>query len=86
MADRKLPLAEVLMADKMYWAARCKSCSGMVAYRYVQYTLDVRGRMTEQTLPEGIVKLRCDHCGTVSDFDLGQLRLTAIKFLIPKVQ
>jgi uncharacterized Zn finger protein len=74
------------MADKMYWAASCKSCSGMVVSRHVQYTLDVRGRMMEETLPEGTVKRRCDHCGTVSDFDLRQLRPTAVKFLIPKVQ
>jgi hypothetical protein len=74
------------MADKMFWAARCKGCSGMVVYRHVQYTLDVRGRMAAETLPEGTVKRRCDHCGTMNDFDLRQLKPTAIKFLIPKVQ
>jgi hypothetical protein len=58
------------MADKMYWAARCKSCSGMVGYRDVRYSLDNRGDKTEETLPEGTVKRRCDHCGTVCVFDL----------------
>jgi hypothetical protein len=74
------------MADKMYWAARCKSCSEMVGLRHVQYTLDVGGRMTDETLPEGTVKRRCDHCGTLNELDLRQLKPTAAKFLVPKMQ
>jgi hypothetical protein len=74
------------MADKMYWAGTCKRCSGMVGYRDVRYTPHVGAEMVEEILPEGTVKRRCDHCGTMNDFDLRQLKPTAIKFLIPKVQ
>jgi len=41
------------MTDKMYWAARCKSCSGMVGYRDVRYTLDSQGVNAEEKFPEG---------------------------------
>jgi hypothetical protein len=74
------------MADKMYWAGTCRRCTGMVAYREVRYTPDIGEREIEEILPEGTVKRRCDHCGSMGEFDLRQLRPTAIKFLIPKVQ
>jgi hypothetical protein len=73
------------MEDKMYWAARCKSCSGMVGYRDVRYFLDAQGAEAEETLPEGTASRRCDHCGTVGDFDLRQLRPTPVKFLFPRL-
>ena len=73
------------MADKMYWAARCKSCSGIVGYRDVRYTTDAQGAETEETLPEGTTSRRCDHCGAVGEFDLRQLRPTSVKLLIPKM-
>jgi hypothetical protein len=73
------------MSEKLYWAARCKSCSGMVGYRDVRYTLDIRGGQAEETLSEGTVQRRCDHCGVIGDFDLRQLRPTSVKFLIPRL-
>ncbi len=72
------------MTDKMYWAARCKSCSGMVGYRDVRYTLNAQGVSAEEKLPEGTTSRRCDHCGLMCDFDLRQLRPTPVKFLIPR--
>jgi hypothetical protein len=77
--------ARLEMMDKMYWAARCKSCSGMVGYRDVRYALDARGVSAEETLPEGTTRRRCDHCGTVGDFDLRHLRPTPVKFLLPRL-
>jgi hypothetical protein len=73
------------MTDKMYWAARSKSCGGMVGYRDVRYTLDARGLCAEETLPEGTTRRRCDHCGAMGDFDLRQLQPTSINFLIPRM-
>jgi hypothetical protein len=73
------------MADKMYWAARCKRCSGMVGYRDVKYTLDARGTEVEEELPHGIAERRCDHCGTVGVFDLRRLRPTSVKLLVPRL-
>jgi hypothetical protein len=73
------------MSDKMYWAARCKSCSGMVGYRDVKYTLDVYGANVEEKLPEGTTKRRCDHCGSVGDFNMRQLRPTSVRLLIPRM-
>ena len=58
------------MADKMYWATKCTRCSGMVGYRDVGYVLSIDGMRTEEALPVGTMRLRCDHCGTVSDFNL----------------
>jgi hypothetical protein len=58
-----------LMADKMYWAARCQKCSGMVGYREVRYIVDAEGTTIEE-LPEGTSKRYCNHCGTVSVFEL----------------
>jgi hypothetical protein len=43
------------MADNMYWAARCKSCSGMVGYRDVRYVANIHGAKTEEELPVGII-------------------------------
>jgi len=57
----------------------------MVGYRDVRYTLDAQGARAEEKLPEGTTKQRCDHCGTVGDFDLRQLRPTPVKFLIPRL-
>jgi hypothetical protein len=71
------------MEEKLYWAAKCKKCSGMVGYRDVRYVIGPGGAKTEEKLPEGRTKLRCDHCGTVSDFDLRQLRPTSVKLLLP---
>jgi hypothetical protein len=73
------------MSDKMYWAARCKRCSGMVGYRDVRYTLDIRGGQAEEKLPEGTINRRCNHCGTVADFNLRQFRPAPAKLLIPKM-
>jgi hypothetical protein len=73
------------MEDKMYWAARCKSCSGMVGYRDVRYVLDAQGAEAEETLPEGTASRRCDHCGTVGDFNLRHFRPTPVKFLFPRL-
>lgn len=73
------------MLDKLYWAARCKSWSGMVGYRDVRYALDARGANVEEKLPEGTTSRRCDHCGIMGDFDLRLLRPTSVKFLIPRM-
>ena len=64
------------MADRLFWAARCKNCSEMVGYRDVRYTLDVYGANVEEKLPEGTTRRRCDHCGTVGEFELRHLRPT----------
>jgi len=77
--------ARLEMQDKMYWAARCRSCSGMVGYRDVRYTLDIRGGEAEEKLPEGTTRRRCDHCGAMCDFDLRLLKPTPVKFLIPRM-
>jgi hypothetical protein len=73
------------MADTMYWAARCKKCSGMVGYRDVRHIVDARGVKAEEELPNGTVERRCDHCGAVGIFDLRQLRPTPVKLLIPRL-
>jgi hypothetical protein len=73
------------MADTMYWAARCKKCSGMVGYRDVRNTFDAQGAKVEEKLPVGTVERRCDHCGAVGLFDLSQLRPTSVKLLVPKL-
>ena len=39
------------MSDKIYWAAKCKRCSGMVGYRDVRYLLTIDGAKTEEELP-----------------------------------
>jgi hypothetical protein len=72
------------MARQMYWAARCRKCSGMVGYRDVRYTFDASGAKTEEELPEGTIERRCDHCGAVGVFDLRQLRPTSVKLLVPR--
>jgi hypothetical protein len=73
------------MPDKMYWAARCRKCSGMVGYRDVKYTLDGNGDEVEERLSKGTSELRCDHCGTVAVFDLLLLRPTSVRLLIPRL-
>jgi hypothetical protein len=73
------------MADTMYWAARCKKCSGMAGYRDVRHIVDARGAITEEKLPEGTVGRRCDHCGAVGVLDLRQLRPTSVKLLVPRL-
>lgn len=73
------------MADRMFWAARCKSCSEMVGYRDVRYILDAGGARVEERLPEGTTRRRCDHCGTVGEFDSRQLRPTTVKLLFPRL-
>ncbi len=73
------------MADKMYWAARCKSCSGMVGYRDVRYVLTIAGSEAEEELSAGIIKQRCAHCGTLNDFGMHQLRPTSIKLVVPRL-
>jgi hypothetical protein len=73
------------MEEKMYWAARCKKCSGMVGYRDVRNAVDASGAQVAEKLPVGTVQRRCDHCGAIGVFDLRQLRPTAVKHLVPKV-
>ena len=73
------------MTDKVYWAVRYKSCTGMVGYRDVQYTLDVRGMNAVEKLPEGTTRRRCDHCRAIGEFDLRQLRPTPVQFLFPRL-
>jgi len=73
------------MADKMYWATKCTRCSGMVGYRDVRYVLSIDGMRAEEELPVGTMRLRCDHCGTVSDFNLQNLHPTSIKIVVPRL-
>ncbi len=73
------------MLEKMYWAARCKKCGGMVGYRDVRNVVDVSGAQVVENLPVGTVERRCDHCGAVAVFDLRQLRPTSVRLLVPKV-
>ena len=73
------------MADKLYWAARCKKCGGMVGYRDVRYVGTAGEAKSEEKLPEGTTELRCDHCGAVGVFDMRQLRPTSVRLLIPKL-
>jgi hypothetical protein len=73
------------MGDKMYWAARCKSCSGMVGYRDVKYVVNIHGAKTEEELPLGLIKQRCAHCGTLNDFGMHQLRPTSITLVVPRL-
>ena len=73
------------MPDKMYWAARCENCSGMVGNRDVRYILDLLGVKTEEKLPEETTRRRRDHCGAACNFELRQLRATPAKCLIPRV-
>jgi DNA-directed RNA polymerase subunit RPC12/RpoP len=73
------------MADKMYWAARCKSCSGMIVYREVRFSLDAKGATVDEELPNGTTVLRCDHCGTVSNLDLCQFRPIFLRLLLGKL-
>jgi hypothetical protein len=73
------------MSDKLYWAARCKKCSGMVGYRDVRYRVDSRGLEVAEELPEGIIDRRCQHCGNVSVLVLRLLRPTPVKLLIPRL-
>jgi hypothetical protein len=70
------------MADKMYWATRCQRCSGMIVYREVRYKLDEQGTTVEEELPEGTTTLRCDHCGTVGNFDLRQFRAFSARSIL----
>ena len=74
------------MPDKMYWAASCKKCGGMVGYRDVRYSFDALGAKVKEILPEGITtRLRCDHCGSIGEFNLRELRPTSVKLLIPRL-
>jgi hypothetical protein len=72
------------MSEKIYWAARCGRCDGMIGYREVTYRLDALGAEIEESLPEGTMTRRCSHCGAVSDFDLRQLRPTSLGRLVQK--
>jgi hypothetical protein len=73
------------MTDKLYWAARCKKCSGMVGYRDVRYQVDMRGMEVAEQLPEGTINRRCQHCGNVGILVLRLLRPTPAKLLIPRL-
>ena len=73
------------MTDKMYWAARCKSCSGMVGYRDVRYALDAQGVNAEEKLAEGQPGGAATTAGQLAIFNLRQLRPTPVKFLIPRL-
>jgi hypothetical protein len=55
----------------------------MVGYRDVRYVLSIDGMRAEQDLPVGTMRLRCDHRGTVSDFNLQNLRPTSIRLVVP---
>ena len=77
--------ARLEMTDKMYWAARCKSCSGMVGYRDVRHLSDAQGAKAEENRPAGTITRLCDHCGTVGDFDLRLLRPTPVRSLFPSL-
>jgi hypothetical protein len=73
------------MADKMYGATKCTRCSGMVGYRDVRYVLSIDGMRAEEELPVGTMRLRCDDCRTVSDFNLQNLHPTSIKIVVPRL-
>jgi hypothetical protein len=73
------------MSNTMYWAARCKKCSGMVGYRDVRHIVDAQGTRVAEVLPEGVVERRCDHCGAIGVFNLRQLRPTSILLLVPRL-
>jgi hypothetical protein len=73
------------MAEKMYWATKCMRCTGMVGYRDVRYLPTIGGAKVEEELPVGIMRLRCGHCGTVSDFNLQNLRPTPIELVAPRL-
>jgi len=76
---------EVSNGRQMYWATKCTRCSGMVGYRDVGYVLSIDGMRAEEELPVGTMRLRCDHCGTVSDFNLQNLHPTSIKLVVPRL-
>lgn len=73
------------MSEKMYWAVKCTRCAGMVGYRDVRYLLVIDGTKIEEELPAGKTERRCDHCGTVAEFNLQDFRPTSVKFLIPSL-
>ena len=70
------------MEEKMYWAARCKKCSGMVGYRDVRYIEDAQGAKFEEVLPEGTTERYCKQCGIIGVFDLRQFRPTPIRLVV----
>lgn len=70
------------MEEKIYWAARCKKCSGMVGYRDVRYIVDAQGAKTEEVLPEGTTERYCNHCGIISVYHLHQFRPTPIRLVV----
>jgi hypothetical protein len=72
----------VSMEEKMYWAARCKKCSGMVGYRDVRHIVDAQGAKIEEVLPEGTTERYCNHCGMIGVFDLRQFRPTPIRLVV----
>jgi hypothetical protein len=73
------------MVEKLYWAARCRSCGAMVGYRDVRYVVNIDGTKTEEELPVGIIKQRCAHCGTLNDLGTHQLRPTSMKLVAPRL-
>ena len=70
------------MGDKMYWAAKCSACSRLIPYRDVSYTVIADGTKTEDKLPNGTARRRCDHCGTLNEFDLRQLQQAPLRLLL----
>jgi hydrogenase maturation factor len=57
----------------------------MVGYRDVRYVLSIDGMRAEEDLPVGTMRLCCDHRGTVSDFNLQNLRPTSIRLVVPRL-
>ena len=57
----------------------------MVGYRDVIYVLRIDGMRAEEELPVGTMRLRCDHCGTVADFNVHNLQPTSIRLVVPRL-
>lgn len=73
-ASRKplLALSQPVLCYYTDFQTETGSCSGMVGYRDVRYVPDAQGGKSEETLPEGTTRRRCNHCGTKGEFDLRQ--------------
>jgi hypothetical protein len=54
----------------------------MIVYHEVRYKLDEHGALVEEELPEGTITHCCDHCGTVGNFDLRQLRVFSARVIL----
>lgn len=54
----------------------------MIVYREVRYKLDEQGTTVEEELRKGTTMQRCDHCGTVSNFNLRQFRAFPARYFL----